>query len=72
MNLRPGSASSAAASSGEGVTALKIDVVHIVEESVGRHAVQAHQPGKRRAVLVVIGLAQDLRLFERDAEAVRR
>src|SRR3990170_3680516 len=48
----------------------QIDVMHIVEEGVGRDVMEAHQSSKGGAVLVVIGLAQSLRVFERDAEAV--
>src|SRR3972149_4865374 len=36
----------------------------------GRASIAAAQSGKGGAVLVVIGLAQSLRVFERDAEAV--
>src|SRR5262245_48494396 len=55
---------------GRGANRAEIDVVHIVEEIVGRHVMQAHQPRECRAVLVVIGFAQALRLGERDAEGV--
>src|SRR5262245_27432472 len=55
---------------GRGVNRTQIDVVHIVEEIVGRHVMQAHQPRERGAVLVVIGFGQALRLVQRDAEAI--
>ena len=70
MNLRPGQACERRRQSRGGEHGAKIDVVHVIEKVLRRHAMQAHQPGQRGAVLVVIGLAQALRLFERNAETI--
>ena len=47
-----------------------IDLVHEIEEVVGRHAVLGHQPAHRGAVAFVIVLLQPERLVVWDLEEV--
>ncbi len=46
----------------------QVDVVHVVEERLGVHAVHQHHAGERGAELAVVALLQMPRVFERHAE----
>ena len=70
MMRRPGSAASAAASSGAGVRGAEIDVVHELQERVRVDLVQLDEAGQRRAVVVVVALLQVAGMLQRQIEVL--